>query len=224
VSHKAKQQLSGSLTSTHFRNSRRFSSITISPATSVTIAKSTPSISSDLINETNHELDKLSLTDTTRPFSFQILDPRPFDQNNRYKSLAHLPTTCPPVQPSWCSPAPLIPIVCKPKPKPVLTGLLQNGSPLSLADPSTIRPVISHNYISPPADALRSEHFSYSPSSIEKQTSAFEDYPSTFGIDYIKFHERSVKPLERKPQADFLSLSLSPPINRKHNSIGSVSL
>jgi hypothetical protein len=231
---------------------RRLSGITMSHATTTTLAKSTPSISTDLINESQHKTAPSSSSDYQRPLSFQVLqtnfnfDTKSIDTyqnithaslepaiaNNRYKSLANLPSANPSIPaPSW-TPAVISTTSTTSVLSSQFTSLLTNNNRLTFGDPLAIKPIVSaleYPTFKLPSYSLSSDLKTppgnlTSPNKIfEYATKSFDEAlmrPTTLE-KYNKFVEDQKLQMELNQQqkADFLSLSLSPPMNRRHKDI-----
>lgn len=217
-----------------YSSARRFSGITISQATTASLAKSTPSISTDLIYESHHKPASAPSCDHQRPFSFQVLqsnfkfDTKSFDTyhealldppegNARCKSLASIPSTNEVSISTW-SPS-IFSSSSAVVASSQFTSLLNNNHHLTFGDPSAIKPIISaleypnFRIKSPPG-------IKFSVNTFEKHTKSFDDSLTRSSAleKYNKFVEQQKLELTQKQQqqADFLSLSLSPPMNRKN--------
>lgn len=223
-----------------YSSARRFSGITISHATTASLAKSTPSISTDLINESHQKPASAPSSDHQRPFSFQVLqsnfnfDRKSFDTyhealldppegNARCKSLANIPSTNQVVQSTW-SPS-IISSSSAAVTSSQFTSLLNNNHRLMFGDPSAIKPIISAfeypNFKLPTTELRTPPGIKFSVHSFEKHTRSFDENLTRSSTleKYNKFVEEQ-KQMEltqkQQQQADFLSLSLSPPMNRKN--------
>lgn len=229
-----------SLSSIH-SSIRRMSGITMSQATTTSLAKSTPSISTDLINETQQKPTAKLASDYQRPFSFQVLqsnfsfDTKSFDTyheakvdavdegGSRYKSLASLPlyhhlnptTWSPPAAPTSNS------IVTSSQ----FTSLLNNNNRLTFGDPMAIKPIVSA--LEYPPFKMPSSSSEIAPPAIKFTANVFEKHAKSFDENltrsttlekYNKYVEeqKQLELTQKQQQADFLSLSLSPPMNRKN--------
>ena len=229
-----------SLTSIH-SSVRRLSGINMqNNATTASLAKSTPSISTDLINECHQKPTPVTTSDHyyhhhQRPLSFQVLHTNfNFDTNSidtyheaftsldlgsRYRSLANLPLANPKVSTAPWTPPIISTSVASPSPFSLL-----NNSRFPFGDPSAIKPVVGALEYT----ALKLPSYSRS-IDVKTQTSPhFLDCSSPRSFDeslaktlekYNKFVEKQKTQIElnqKQQQDDFLSLSLSPPMNRRN--------
>lgn len=227
---------------------RRLSGITMSHATTASLAKSTPSISTDLINESHHKPAPQSSNDHQRPLSFQVLQTNfnfdtksidtyheaayasldPAGGSSRYKSLANLPLTIP-LAPTWTSSIQPSTTTCVTSSQ--FTSLLNNNNRLTFGDPSNImaiKPIVSaleYPEFKLPSYSLSTEI--KSPRDIVSTAKIFEKHTRSFDETltrsmtlekYNQFVEKQKSQMELSQQqkADFLSLSLSPPMNRRN--------
>lgn len=222
-----------------YSSARRLSGITMSHATSTSLAKSTPSISTDLINESHQKPTVTTIGEQQRPMSFQVLqtnfnfDTKSIDtyhdalldstgSNTRYKSLASLPASSL-IHPTAWSP-PILTASSSVSASAQFSSLLHNNNRLTFGDPSAIKPIVSAFeyplYKLPPTD-LHSSTVTFSTNIFEKHAKSFDEtlIRSTTLERYNKFVDEQKLQLElnqNQQQADFLSLSLSPPMNRKN--------
>lgn len=238
-----------SLSSIH-SSVRRLSGITMSHATTASLAKSTPSISTDLINESQMKPAPPSANERQRPVSFQVLQTNfnfdtksintyhqaayapmePVESSNRYKSLANLPLANPIVPTStmlWTPPIASTAITGVTSSQ--LSSLLNNNNNrLSFGDPSAIKPIVSAlEYEYPtfkmPSKYAHSTELKTPPGSaksklFEKHAKSYDETLTRSSTleKYNKFVETQKLQLElSQKQADFLSLSLSPPMSRR---------
>lgn len=229
---------------------RRLSGITMSQATTASLAKSTPSISTDLINESHKKPAPPPTNDHQRPLSFQVLQTNfNFDTNTyheaayasldptggktRYKSLANLPLTNPSVStPTW-TPHLISNTTSIAAASSQFSSLLNSNNRLTFGgDPSAIKPIVSA--LEYPAYKLPSYSLSAelrTPPGItsttrffEKQTKSFDETLTRSSTleKYNTFVEKQKVQMELSQQekpADFLSLSLSPPMNRRNKDL-----
>jgi hypothetical protein len=230
---------------------RRLSGITMSHATTTSLAKSTPSISRDLINESHQNTAPATANDHyhhhQRPLSFQVLQTNfTFDTTSidtyheayvsldpvgstRYKSLANLPLANPQVSTNFWTP----PIISNSSvvASAQFNGLLNSNNRFTFGDPSAIKPIVSaleYPTFKLPTYSLPTEIKTppgiSSPKKIEKHTKSFDETLTRSATleKYNKFIETQKLQNELKQkqqQADFLSLSLSPPMNRRNKDI-----
>lgn len=198
---------------------RRLSGVTISHLTTTSLAKSTPSISTNLSNE-NHQKSEPTFSNISQsPFSFQVLqtnfefDTKYFDtyhdtkksqdplvSNDRYRSLANLPNNNLIAQLTSSSCVASSPFI----------SFLQNNN--RLGNTSTIKPIASAFEI--PNNKFQLTGITMSPSA----TLSFKDNFSK-SFDYERSYSSLKQNILDEPpsqmKADSLSLSLSPPMNRK---------
>lgn len=217
-----------------YSSARRLSGITMSQATTASLAKSTPSISTDLINETHQKPASASTNDHPRPLSFQVLqsnfsfDTKSFDTYHealvdpteshiRYKSLVDLPVISPLTKPTWSTS-----IIST---SSQFSSLLNNNNRLTFGDPSAIKPIVSAleypPYKLPTADLTTPPSMKFTLNAFERHTRSFEESMTRSNTleKYNKFVEKQKQnelTQKQEQQADFLSLSLSPPMNRKN--------
>lgn len=222
------------LSTSPMSSERRFSGITMSQVTTASLAKSSPSISTDLVKEIQQQQSSTSpSTENKRPFSFQVLRTNTTSaltaidtyqdrlsssiDTSRYKSIPSLSYG------AYPAPFPTSFISSAKAVSSQLTGLLANNMS-TFGDPSAIKPIVSALEYPPyklsidlPASAP-----SYSRTfTVEKQAKSFDDagVRLTTLEKYEKVLEKQKMHLElshKQQQADFLSLSLSPPLNRKN--------
>ena len=222
-----------------YSSARRFSGINISHATTTSLAKSTPSISTDLIIESHHKPASAPSSDNQRPFSFQVLqsnfsfDTKSFDTyheplldppegNARCKSLANIPSTHQIVQSTW-SPS-IISSSSAAVTSSQFTSLLNNNHRLTFGDPTAIKPIVSAleypNFRLPTNEIKTPPGIKFSINTFEKHAKSFDDNMTRSStLEKYNKHVEQQKQMEltqKQEQADFLSLSLSPPMNRKN--------
>ncbi|CRL07601.1 CLUMA_CG020566, isoform A [Clunio marinus] len=235
-----------SLSSIH-SSVRRLSGITMSHPTTTSLAKSTPSISTDLIKEAHFKPIPTSTSDPPRPLSFQVLQTNfNFDTNSidtyheaaftsldpisggRHKSLANLPlmtpTTTATIAPltSWIPSLPTSTTITTSK----LTGLLNSSSRLTFGDPNAIKPIVSA--LEYPTFKLPTYSFStelktapeFPTRTLDNHAKSFDETltRSTTLEKYNEFVEKQKLQIElnqQQRQEYPLSLSLSPPMNRR---------
>lgn len=226
-----------------YSSARRLSGITMSHATTTSLAKSTPSISTDLINESHQKQPPATAHDRhQRPLSFQVLqtnfnfDTKSIDTyheayvsldpvigSTRYKSLANLPLTNPLVSTATWTP----PTISSVATSSQFNGLLNSSNRFTFGDPSAIKPIVSA--LEYPTFKLPTYSLSFemktptgvsSPRVLEKHTKSFDETltgRSATLEKYNKFVEtQKLQDELNQKQQDFLSLSLSPPMNRRH--------
>lgn len=216
-----------------YSSARRLSGITMSQATTASLAKSTPSISTDLINETHQKPVSASTSDHPRPLSFQVLQSNfsfdtklfdtyhealvdPAESHIRYKSLVDLPVINPPVKSTW---SPLIMSTSS-----QFSSLLNNNNRSTFGDPSAIKPIVSALEYPPyklQTDLTTPPSLKFTLNAFERHTKSFEESMTRSNTleKYNKFVEKQKQnelTQKQEQQADFLSLSLSPPMNRKN--------
>lgn len=199
---------------------RRLSGVAISHLTTTSLAKSTPSISTNLINESHQKPEQTSFSNVSQsPFSFQVLqsnfefDTKYFDTYHdpkkaqdplvdRYRSLANLPNNNLMAQLTSSSCIASSPFI----------SFLQNNN--RFGTPSSIKPIASAA-LDGPNNKFKLAGITMSPSA----TLCFKDNFSK-SFDYARSYssaKRNILEEEHQKQIkpDFLSLSLSPPMNRK---------
>lgn len=229
---------------------RRLSGITMSHATTASLAKSTPSISTDLINESHQNPAPATANDHhhhhQRPLSFQVLQTNftfdtksidtyheaytsldPVGGSTRYKSLANLPLANPLVSTTvWTPPTISTSTLAS---SSQFNGLLNSNNRFTFGNPSAIKPIVSaleYPTFKLPTYSLSAEirtppGISSSPNILEKHAKSFDESLTRSATleKYNQFIEKQKLQDElnqKQQQADFLSLSLSPPMNRRH--------
>lgn len=213
---------------------RRLAGITTSQVSTTSLAKSTPSISTDLVKELQQRVGTLPGSEHKRPLSFQVLRTGAnsglisidtyqerlisSSDTSRYKSIPSLYGYYPSaLTPSFISSSAAV--------SSQLTGLLANNKS-TFGDPSAIKPIVSafeyppykFSVDLPSANAsLFARH-----AGAEKHTQSFDDAALRLTTieKYEKVLEKQKLHLElshkQQQQADFMSLSLSPPLSRKN--------
>lgn len=198
---------------------RRLSGVTISHLTTTSLAKSTPSISTNLNNESHQKPEQTFSSVTQSPYSFQVLqtnfefDTKYFDtyhdtakahdplaaSNDRYRSLANLPNNNLITQLTSSSCVASTPFI----------SLLQNHN--RFGNPSAIKPFASS--LESPNNKFKLAGITMSPTA----TLSFKDNFSKSFDTARTYSSMRQNILEEQAQVkpDFLSLSLSPPMNRK---------
>jgi hypothetical protein len=242
---------------------RRFSGITIPFTTTTSLAKSTPSISTDLINEGHEKSSTYILTTSgddihhhhhhhqqhVRPLSFQVLESdftfETYHQTSqldattktRFKSLANLPTSS---SIATSTVAALRPSIASSTATSNLNraanlGSLLNGNMRQAFgdDPWHIKPISSALEYSNTAfkmpnfpmsiDTLNSMKVEKT-ASFEKSTKSFDESLIIPRIDHLSRKiEKIMRPenssSQRQSTTDYLSLSLSPPLNRRNKNM-----
>lgn len=190
-------------------NTRRLSGITMSSASIASLAKSTPSISTDLLNE--------------RPMSFTVLP------NSSHDTYQHsIPLVASPYKPTLsCSSlanftwspttTTLTPQQHHP---PTISSVLSNSLRQSFGDPNAIKPIVSgFEYPRVPPVKVPSYKIPSPPIKSPLATALLAKSENPTLERYNKFVEKQKMQLElqlQQQQADFLSLSLSPPISRRN--------
>lgn len=201
---------------------RRLSGITMTAASIASLAKSTPSISSDLFNERPKSFTVLpnSSHDTYQPFIPPIASPyKPTLSCSSLANFTWSPTT----------------ISSQQQPTTISSALSTNLRQ-SFGDPSAIKPIVSaleyplpiipppvkiptYKIPSPPikSPAIKSTITTTTTTSLLNKS---ENFNRNATLErYNKFIEKHKMQLElqlQQQQADFLSLSLSPPMNRRN--------
>lgn len=239
-----------------YSSARRLSGITMSHATTVaSLAKSTPSISTDLINESHQKPAPATANEHhhhhhhPRPLSFQVLQTNftfdtksidtyheaytsldPVGGSTRYKSLANLPLANPTVSTTaWTPPTISSSNLAS---SSQFNGLLNSNNRFTFGNPSEIKPIVSaleYPTFKLPTYSLSTEIKTppgiSSPKTLEKHTKSFDETlikvssTCTTLERWNKFVEKQKLENElnhKKGEADFLSLSLSPPMNRRN--------
>lgn len=225
-----------------YSSARRFSGITLSQATTASLAKSTPSISTDLINESHHKPASASSTDHQRTFSFQVLqsnfnfDTKSFDTYHealmdppeasaRCKSLANIPSTHHAIHSTWSPPSIVSSSSAAVTSSLQFTSLLNNNHRLTFGDPKAIKPIVSaleyQDFKLPTSEITMPPGIKYNVHTFEKHTKSFDDNMTRSSTlekynKYVEQQKQMELTQKQQQQADFLSLSLSPPMNRKN--------
>lgn len=216
-------------------------------STTASLAKSTPSISMDLINECTSVEKRIPAAPTEdrhhhhhhqRPLSFQVLQSNfnfdtksintyhevhtstdPVGSSTRYRSLANLVLANPVIS----SATPIISASTAVAASSQFSGLLNSNNRFSFGDPLAIKPVVSalEYQLPKPSNEVKTKDL---PIKLDKQVKALdESYAKLTTLDkYNKYVEKQKLQLElneKKQQADYLSLSLSPPIGRRNKDL-----
>lgn len=208
--------------------------ISTSQVSTASLAKSTPSISTDLVKELQQRVTTSPRSEHKRPLSFQVLRTGihsglisidtyqerliSSSDTSRYKSIPSLygyyPTA---LTPSLISSSAAV--------SSQFTGLLANNKS-TFGDPAAIKPIVSAFEYPPYKFSM---DLPSAPASLfarhigaEKQTQSFDDAALRLTTieKYEKVLEKQKLHLElshkQQQQADFMSLSLSPPLSRKN--------
>lgn len=212
---------------------RRLAGISTSQVSTASLAKSTPSISTDLVKELQQRVGTSPGSEHKRPLSFQVLRTGTnsglisidtyqerlisSSDTSRYKSIPSLYG----YYPSALTPS----LISSSAAVSSQFGLLANNKS-TFGDPAAIKPIVSafeyppykFSVDLPSATAsLFARH-----AGTEKQTKSFDDAALRLTTieKYEKVLEKQKLHLElshkQQQQADFMSLSLSPPLSRKN--------
>lgn len=178
---------------------RRLSGITITSTSVASLAKSTPSISTDLYNE--------------RPLSFTVLPNNNFD-TYQTQPVQQKPTLSCSSLASFSTWTPITTTAAAVVPSTISSMLSSNRHSFG-PDPSAIKPIISA-LEQIPVKATVVVPIESRPKPVMKKDSS-DNFKKTLER-YNKFVEKQKMQLElqQQQQADFLSLSLSPPVNRRN--------
>lgn len=197
------------------------------------LAKSTPSISTELNNE-NH-----IMIDHQRPLSFQVLQTNfdfdikcistyndsihasiePALENNRYKSLADLSFGSELAQAKTWKPSTVSTTDTAPATSSQFSRLLNNNGLSPFGDPLAIKPIVSafeYPIFTSPISVIPSELKATCVQPFDDVAKSFNE--TTERSKNIETQFRKADSSKQK-QGDFLSLSLSPPINRRQGAI-----
>lgn len=204
-------------------------------------AKSTPSISTDFLKEKNQHFpptttgDALSFRLLQTSFDFEkqsiktyheascsLLDPTK-ETSSRYKSLANIPIGS---TSEWTA----SPISSYNNVPSKFSSLLTGNKSSIFGDPLAIKPIVSA-YEFPPYKktvySLSIDEKRDAPSRyFERHSSSYDEESSTRLLSSLQSSEKCVKQLRKNiefkqqpKQAEFLSLSLSPPMNRRNRNV-----
>ncbi|KAL7013637.1 hypothetical protein ACKWTF_015500 [Chironomus riparius] len=201
---------------------RRLSGITMTSASAASLAKSTPSISTDVLNERPLSFTVLPNSTTNYETYQTVQQPlaSPYKPTLSCSSLASFSSWTPIVTTSATTVSSVIPST--------ISSMLSSNRHSFGADPSAIKPIVSAleypqfksvPQYSPPAVPIEKVVNSPSASISSLLKREHSDTFSRTLERYNKFVEKQKMQLElqqQQQQADFLSLSLSPPMNRRN--------